>query len=387
MGQSSVKHIAVITTSFPDAGFQAGQEAAGSFVHDFVEELSRHVQVTAIAPGSRTGSEQKGTLTIRRFNVSSLPLSLLNPTNPVHWPRILTTLRAGQRMVNDVVRKSEVDHLFALWALPSGYWARRAGSRYGIPYSVWALGSDIWSLGAIPFVRTVLRSVLRDSQQSFADGYQLADDVTALSGHDCKFLPSTRKLPVTEKKQLATTPPYKLAFLGRWHRHKGVDLLLESLHLLDEVDWQKIDAVQICGGGPLEELVYEQWARLQENGRPVTVGGYLDREEATELLMWSDYLLLPSRLESIPVIFSDALQTQCPIISTPIGDLPRLLARNHIGTLAQSVTAEAYARAIQQGLESAPDRYELRFKEVSKVFSLEATVRYVVSSLTGSVPG
>lgn len=367
-------HIVVISTSFPDVAFQAGQEAAGAFVYDFVTELARHVQVTAVVPGSRTKTEQSDGLTIRYFSAPSLPLSLLKPTNPTQWIKILQTLCAGQRMVNEAIAHNKVDHIFALWALPSGYWARRAGQRYKVPYSIWALGSDIWSLGEVPLVRTVLKSVLRDSWHRFADGYQLAADVEALSELDCKFLPSSRKLPVVEEKQLAVSPPYTLAFLGRWHPNKGVDLLLESLHALREEDWQKIEAVRICGGGPLEELVHEQCKWLQENGRPVTVQGYLNRMEATDLLEWADYLLLPSRVESIPVIFSDAMQTNCPVVAMPVGDLPRLMEKNKIGVLADSVRSSTYTHAVQKALEIPPATFESGLADTCAQFNINASV-------------
>jgi len=376
-----MKHLVVVTTSFPDTSFHAGQEAAGMFVDDFVAELSKQARVTAVAPSRRENIEQINNVTIHRFAVPSLPLSLLKPTNPLQWSHIINTLRAGRQAVGAILKGQTVDHILALWALPSGYWVRTAAQESGVPYSIWALGSDIWSLGKIPLVRRVLQSVLRDSQHRFADGYQLADDVTAICGLDCAFLPSTRKLQVTAEKQLATAPPYRLCFLGRWHPHKGVDLLLEALHLLNDDDWQKIDSVQICGGGPLEALVYKQCEVLQGNGRSVTVRGYLDRDEATELFIWADYLLLPSRIESIPVIFSDAMQTGCPVITTPVGDLPRLLTTYHAGILSTTVSSQSITGALRSALNRSPEFYRQGLQKALKDFNINCTVDRLMKSL------
>jgi glycosyltransferase involved in cell wall biosynthesis len=381
--KADMKHILFVSTSFPDKAFQAGQEAAGSFVYDFAHELGRHVRVTAIVPGMDNGVEQDAHLTVRRFAVPNLPLSLLQPANPAHWQAIWRTMRAGQQAVTAVAQVGDVDHIFALWALPSGYWARRASQKYNIPYSIWALGSDIWNLGKLPLVKNVLQTVLRNSQHCFADGYQLADDVTAISGRPCAFLPSSRRLPLTGTKQLATEPPYNLAFLGRWHPHKGVDLLLESLQLLTDADWAKIKAVQICGGGPLEALVHEQVGKLQGNGRPVTVNGYLNRDEAAALLQWADYLLLPSRIESIPVIFSDAMQSDCPVIAMPVGDLPRLMAENRSGTVASTITAEAMQKAIQNTLCTSPLHYQTGILTLKQEFNVHQSVRRLLGYLWG----
>ena len=212
-----MNHLVVVSTSFPDEAFENGQEAAGSFVYDFVIELAKHVEVTAVVPSQKTGVQALGNLTIQRFAVPSLPLSLLKPTNPTQWKDIFSTLKAGETAVREAVQAKTTAHIFALWALPSGYWAQQVGQAFKVPYSIWALGSDIWGLGKVPIIRRVLRSVLQNSQNRFADGYQLGKDVTHICKLDCAFLPSTRKLSNNVAKQLKTTPPYRLAFLGRWH--------------------------------------------------------------------------------------------------------------------------------------------------------------------------
>jgi hypothetical protein len=74
-------HIALVTTSYPTS--HDGSEAAGSFVADFAEALTAYAQVTVIAPSLSAEVEQHKSLTLRRFKVPRLPLSLLNsnPTN------------------------------------------------------------------------------------------------------------------------------------------------------------------------------------------------------------------------------------------------------------------------------------------------------------------
>jgi glycosyltransferase involved in cell wall biosynthesis len=343
----------LITSSYPDA--DEGQAAAGSFVADFARALTQQdISVTVLAPGLKGHITTEQGIKVHRFPVPRLPLALLNPKSPPDWPAILKTMTFGRRMAVQAAQEEKIEHILAFWVLPSGWWAMRAANRQNIGFSTWALGSDIWSLGKLPLVKNILKSLLRKSRHRFADGYRLADDVKKLSGLDCTFLPSARKLPIKSEKVLSTAPPYKLAYLGRWHPHKGTDLLLAALQLLKDSQWEKIGSVEICGGGPLEELVRQQCERLIRNGRPVTVRSYLNREEATDLLMWADYLLLPSRIESIPVIFSDALQTNCPLVAMPVGDLPRLMEDCSVGFLASSVTAEGLKTAIEQALAGAP---------------------------------
>jgi len=315
-------HIALVTTSYPDG--KPGTEAAGSFVADFAEELSRRVRVTVVAAGTEDEIVETGNLRIRRFAVPRLPLSLLKPANPGHWGALIATMKAGLSAVEYLAAEDKPDHLLALWVLPSGYWAHRAAKQYGFDYSVWALGSDVWTLARIPIVKNIFKNVAINAARRFADGVELGNEVTSVSGADCRFLPSTRRLPAIKGKRLITEPPYKLAFLGRWHPNKGTDLLLDALQQLDDESWRKISEVRIFGGGPQESSVRRAVASLESQGRPIVIGGYLDKQDAADLIGWADYLLLPSRIESIPVIFSDAMQVGTPLIATPVGDLPQL---------------------------------------------------------------
>ncbi|MFE8032935.1 glycosyltransferase [Thiohalocapsa marina] len=338
------QHLLLITTSYPWVA--DGRESAGSFVADFAEALTDHLDVSVVAPGPADHVEQRGALSVHFFAAARLPLSLLRPWAPADWPIISRTLNAGSHCCRAVAAARPVDHALALWALPSGYWARQLPD--GVPYSVWGLGSDIWTLGRIPIVRRLLRRVLRGAGHCFADGLQLGADMERIGGRDCRFLPSARQFPSPHhRRPAATRPPYRLAFLGRWHPNKGVDLLLDALAMLDDTDWQFIKAVRIAGGGPLVPHVGAKVGKLAAADRPVRQEGFLDRAAAAELFDWADFILLPSRIESIPVIFSDAMQARRPLIATPVGDLPQLLADYGAGILAESATAQAIAQAIR----------------------------------------
>ncbi|MEZ5673185.1 MAG: glycosyltransferase [Thiotrichaceae bacterium] len=288
-----MQHIVIISTSYPT--IQDGSEAAGSFVADFAAQLAQSVRVSVVAPSLQTSIEQlHENLNIYRFKVPNLPLSSLKPYYPHHWRKIVATVRAGEQTLAHLAQTEKIDHIFALWVLPSGYWAQRVGQHHHIPYSTWALGSDIWSLGQIPVIKNRLRSVLQHSHHNFADGYLLKTSVEHLSNRICDFLPSTRQLTIDKTKSLATQPPYKLAFLGRWHPNKGIDILLDSLTRLTASDWEKITAIQIAGGGVLADKVTHAVQKLQQRGLPVTLRGYLNKSEAIELFTWTDFVFLPS---------------------------------------------------------------------------------------------
>jgi glycosyltransferase involved in cell wall biosynthesis len=349
-------NLILLTTSF--MGEHPGSEAAGSYVADLAAALAEYLDVTVVAPGRKNGMERlSSTLTVSRFSVPFLPLSLLRPYDPLHWASIVRTMRFGQRALEDLCGRKKVDHILALWVLPSGWWAREMRKKFGVPYSVWALGSDIWTLSKIPVVRNMLVRTVRDSRHCFADGLVLKDDVERISGRPCEFLASVRALPVSGTKSVSKGPPYRLAFLGRWHRNKGIDLLLESLDKLS---------------GPA-------WAGI--------LGGYLDKLEAARLLEWADYLVIPSRIESIPVVFSDAMQAECPVIATPVGDIPRLLSQYGVGTLAREVSAQALCEAITVALDNSPSAYAKGLGLARADFDVRQVARYLAGLLMNNSGG
>lgn len=341
--------VLLVTTSFPQN--MSGAEAAGSFVVDFSHELLGSADVAVVAPGGREGFDIDALgMPVYRYKAPRQSLSLLKPQNPLHWKTIVSTLASGKRITLKAAREFGADYILALWALPSGYWAGNAAKQLGIPYATWALGSDIWSLGRLPVVRTLLAKVMSDAEHRFADGYRLVADVESLCGKDCSFLPSARQLPACGMP-LRHLPPYKVMFLGRWHRNKGIDLFMNALQGMTSEDWQRIHSVRIAGGGPLHDLVKEKTQQLIDNGRPVKVEGFKDLHQATEMLLWSDLVVIASRIESIPVIYSDALQARRNILATPVGDFPLLASQEGapgLLTLTESISAASITSALRK---------------------------------------
>lgn len=373
--------LVLVTTSFPI--HSDGSEAAGSFVSDLAEELANHLPVRVVAPGTRTIREHWAEgVEVFRFSAPDKPLSTLKPWIPSELLAIKRVLASGEAAVREAVSAGPTTHILALWALPSGHWARRVSRDAGVPYSVWTLGSDIWTLGRMPFVRGYLRRVLREANVRYSDGLKLADDTRAICNREVEFLPSTRRIERTRTAPLKSAPPYRLLFLGRWHPNKGVDLLIDALKLLRDDDWQRIEAVEICGGGPMDALVKEGVANLQAFGRPVELRGYLDKAAAEEAILRADYLVIPSRIESIPVVFSDAMKLGCPVLVSPVGDLSRLVNEApQCGLVAESVASSDFAGLIARTLHQPAADFASGLAGRARRFDLAALARGIASRL------
>lgn len=370
--------IVLVTTSYPISG--DGSEAAGAFVQDLAEELALRLPVRVVAPGPR--SEVRSSVagvSVHRYAAPAKPLSTLRPWRFSDAVAIGRVMDAGLAATRQAVAGASTARIIALWALPSGHWARRVAKENGLPYDVWTLGSDIWSLGRVPGVRTWLARVLRDADRCFSDGLKLADDTRAIAGRAVEFLPSTRKIERRRELALRDRPPYRLLFLGRWHQNKGIDLLLDALLLLNDADWARIESVTILGGGPMEQLVRERVAALVHAGHPIHLGGFVDKPTAEQAILDADYLLLPSRIESIPVVYSDAIKLDCPLIATPVGDLPTLLThRTPTGVCAAQVAATDFSGAIRAALAAAPVDFRSGLESAKGEFILERIAQRLV---------
>jgi glycosyltransferase involved in cell wall biosynthesis len=360
----------LVTTSFPIES--DGSEAAGSFVADLVVALAEHVDVRVVAPGKRMEKETwSDRVEIYRYSAPPFPLSILKPWRPGDLRWIARVLREGAAATRDAAIGAS--HLFALWGLPCGEWARRAARANGIAYSAWMLGSDVWTLGRVPVLRGMLARVIRHASHAYADGYHLAEDAQRIAGVPVAFLPSTRRIDLVDPAPPREKPPYRVLFLGRWHPNKGVDLLLDALLQLDDADWHNIECIEIQGGGPLEPLVRERVAALQAARRPVQAGRFLAKPDAEAAIVRADWIVIPSRIESIPVVFSDAVKSGRPVVATPVGDLPRLVKDDPAcGVLAETVSATAIAGALRATVDSDPTGYSAGVRKQAAEFALPA---------------
>jgi len=250
-----------------------------------------------------------------------------------------------------------------------------------MPYSVWMLGSDVWSLGRLPLTRHMLRTVMRNAQLRYADGLQLARDSETICGLPVEFLPTTRAVATRDPPPPSVTSPYRFVFIGRWHRNKGIDLLLDALAILDDTDWERIAEVAIFGGGPLHALVHEKARRLLDAGRPLLVGGFIPKAEAERAIVRSDWVLIPSRIESIPVIFSDAMKLGRPVVATPVGDLPQLMA-DGCGVVCTTVDPPAFASAVRAACHARAS-HATSLAACAEKFSLPKVAQRILQGASG----
>lgn len=156
-----------------------------------------------------------------------------------------------------------------------------------------------------------------------------------------------------EKVQLAPrVSGYDLLFAGRLLAHKGVEMALDALHLLQT---RGIAAsFGIVGVGPLAEDLQRRAIELGLGKRVAFLGNLEDQSSLFSLMKGSSLFLLPSTREGFGLVVIEAAAAGLPTItvSHPDNYAQRLVIEGVTGWVCEP-TAAALADAIVVGLESA----------------------------------
>ncbi|MBR3897734.1 MAG: glycosyltransferase family 4 protein [Bacilli bacterium] len=119
-----------------------------------------------------------------------------------------------------------------------------------------------------------------------------------------------------------------LLFLGVLIKRKGIHDLIEALYKLDGENYQLL----IAGTGEEESNLKELVNRYNLNDK-VKFLGWIGSKEKEELLVKSQFMILPSYNEGLPMSILEAMSYGVPVISTNVGDIPSVIANNENGFL------------------------------------------------------
>jgi glycosyltransferase involved in cell wall biosynthesis len=369
--QSGLK-ICLLTSSFPS---NARDQIAAPFLPPFIAALQDCGAQVVVYTQDRPGRKQPVVdVPIYWFpwGHSDMALSQLKPYVPSHLWKMRRLAWNGCQHVVPFLREHHVDLCLAAWTIPSGYFAYQARKVLGIPYCVWALGSDIYSWGKYPLFRHLITHILQHADGLFADGFDLATQVQHLASRHCAFLPSMR--PLVDDVPPATisidTTKINFLFIGRWEKVKGVDVLIEAMKLLS--DAEVAAHLYIIGKGSLKSLL-EQKIRAYALTESVFLRENLPTATLREYLQQCDCVVIPSRSDSIPLVFSEALQARRPLIVSEVGDLATLVQRFELGLVVPPENPEELKQALEVFAHNRhrSTQYLRRIDEAKTLFNLD----------------
>ncbi|RNC82817.1 MAG: glycosyltransferase [Phycisphaera sp.] len=374
--------IAIVTSSYPLAEID-GAAAAGLFVRDFAHELAKNnheIHIITQDKGEGCSYSPKGvTVHCFKWPGKGRPLSSLNPWNPFDAFAGFRFLKSGTRELLSLHERSPVDHVLAMWAVPGGIISGALRKEHNVPYSVWCLGSDIWTYGKLPMLRAVVSNVLQGSTNRYADGLMLKHDAEEISNRPIEFLPSSRAVFRDGLAPLGTdrqSPRFQ--FVGRYDRVKGVDVLLQAFRRY--IDKGGSGTLHMIGGGAMDQEVRELHKGLNLTER-VEISGYADGDEVRARVRSADCLLIPSRNESIPLVFSDALQLGTPVIASDVGDMGDLLRQTPAGIVVQPEDVDGLAQALRAFEQTGPELYAAEVNSLAGTFDITQTAKRFLSDI------
>ncbi len=369
-------NICLITPAFP----LNEDDHHGAFSLDFARALERRDHKVFVCTPDREDVKEDLGLNIHWFRwpgwrQETAGMRFRNPRDIYHF---FTLIGRGAASLKALIEQEKIGACLAIWAVPSGIIANRVFKKTKIPYSVWALGPDIWIYSRNPFLRRIVKTVFRNAEVCFANGFNLAKEVENTSGTNCTFLPTARVLPpVQSRTETENTGKTRFLFVGRFDHTSGVELLIDAAGAIERE--QRNFTVRICGEGPLGDRLP---SRIENMGLSETVqlGGRLGRRAFAAELELSDALIIPSLMESIPVVMTDALQKGIPVLVSNVGDMGYLVRVYDVGLVFEPDNAQSLTDTMIRFVDSK-GAHAKRIPELSKEISVERAADIYLESM------
>jgi glycosyltransferase involved in cell wall biosynthesis len=363
----------VTTSTFP----ARVDDGVPRFVYDLAKALTRHADVTALAPDAPGADrhEQAGKLRIRRFTYA--------------WPRGSQRLALGQGMRDNlrgswlarlqvpgfllrqalvtraVVAAERIDVVNAHWMVPQGLtaaWARGRRPRFRLVLHVHA--GDVYLLRRLPLGRAIASYVMSRTDGLFADGSHVRDSLSELIGYDCGAVLQPMGVHCRQFGRARETgheplegtdhPGGFLLFFGRMSEKKGVIYLVRALpHILRT---HPDIGLVLIGDGPERSRVEQEVERLGI-GRSVAFLGRRPHPEIVRYLHGCRVAVVPSIIdrfgetEGMPTVVVESMAAGVRVVGSAVDGIPDVLRHGENGWLCREKDPEDLAEKILLALD------------------------------------
>ena len=195
---------------------------------------------------------------------------------------------------------------------------------------------------------------------------------------------------LSSKEEIAfAKDDFLITFVGRLEERKGVDTLLEAVHLLDNPRIQ----VVIVGGPPskkpflswseLAEPPFSDYARLIEEfgiDKQVTFTGGKPQSELAKYYSAADITVIPSYYEPFGMTAIEAMACGSSVLASRVGGLQSTVKENLVGALFEPKNAAQLAEKIKIIFDQPAMNAEMRKNTrpyVEEYFSWKSVARSI----------
>lgn len=291
---------------------------------------------------------------------------------------MLSLVRNGIREAMRIARTEGIEYCGALWAIPSGYFAYRVKKNLGIPFSVWILGSDIWTYGSKPIFRNITKKVIKAADRIFSNSIYLREEVKRMFNRDGDILYAHRFLPMDATEAKLNKGLVNFLFIGRYEEVKGLDVLLKAFQQLLKEKQQVF--LHVFGGGELEKVYIDMVNKLGLKGH-VSINGFASPEIAVGFLKSCDCLVMPSRRESQPVLLMDAIQTKTPVIVSTAGDMADIVRRFDVGEVVKIEDVIALKDAMMRFIDKGGSGYKKALENAARTLNVDSMAKNYIKGI------
>jgi len=211
----------------------------------------------------------------------------------------------------------KVDIIHAHVGYPAGYIAKKISQIHNVPYIITEQMSPFphkYYQKPSGFLNHRLSAAYNGSSQNIAISRALASQMKKHGIPRISIIPNLVKDEMF-KSALAKSKNQSFTFfsLGRMVPQKGIDILLKAFSKL------KTKAVLIIGGGGEYLNTYKNLARKLEIEGKIKWLGELNHTQALNEFRQCNAFVLPSRHESMGIVFAEAMACGKPVIGTICG--------------------------------------------------------------------
>jgi len=274
----------------------------------------------------------------------------------------------------DVIHVQRLDHV-----LPVAFWSRST------PTVVTLHGDAARSIRIRkgPVAALILR-VLEEIATRFVDAAIAVDEQTRKM-YESRF-PRLRgkitTIPIGTERATFSPRPRQLGsieafpassklilFAGRLDHEKNVSLLLDSFSRLT---FAVPDAFLVIAGEGRQAGALRKRAQVLglTNVRFLPT---LSKPSLWDLIRRADVVAIPSLFESGPLIALEAIRIGTPIVSTPVGRIPEILARWVVGQVARAEPGE-FANALREVIQRTKAYYSNGLLSAAATLSFDSTL-------------
>jgi glycosyltransferase involved in cell wall biosynthesis len=179
--------------------------------------------------------------------------------------------------------------------------------------------------------------------------------------------------------------PLTLGFVGHLGKHKGLDILLHALSLIEA---KKFRLLVVGTGEEVEPL--KAFCRELGLQRHVTFHGHVNNQRIASIYQQIDVLIVPSVWpENSPVTITEAMASGIPVIASEIGGIGELVEDGVTGFLVPVRDSQAMAERIRRFIDRPDLRQEMGQKGLARIqpYRLQSQVEQIVGVYREALDG